>query len=42
MAANAAIGFIAAALMYFSRMARAYEMIIIGRLIVGFHCGKQN
>ena len=42
MTVNAAIGFVAAALMYFSKTARAYEMVIVGRLLVGFHCGKSN
>ena len=40
MAVNSVIGFVAAALMFFSKMAAAYEMIIVGRLLVGFNCGK--
>ncbi|XP_076438874.1 solute carrier family 2, facilitated glucose transporter member 1-like isoform X2 [Babylonia areolata] len=38
-ALNAVIGIVAAALMFFSKMAGAYEMIIVGRLLVGFCCG---
>ncbi|XP_048242743.1 glucose transporter type 1-like [Haliotis rufescens] len=36
---NAVIGIGAAALLYFGRMAATYEMIIVGRLVVGFNCG---
>ncbi|XP_046364522.1 glucose transporter type 1-like [Haliotis rufescens] len=36
---NAVIGIGAAALLYFSRMTASYEMIIVGRLVVGFNCG---
>ncbi|KAK7443983.1 hypothetical protein BaRGS_00040431, partial [Batillaria attramentaria] len=39
MAVNALIGFVAAALMYFSHLAKSYEMIIVGRLLVGLNCG---
>ncbi|KAK7096145.1 hypothetical protein V1264_005480 [Littorina saxatilis] len=39
MTVNAAIGFVAAALMFFSKMGRTYEMIIVGRLLIGFNCG---
>lgn len=38
-AVNAIIGVVAAALMFFSKMSGAYEMIIIGRLVIGFNCG---
>ncbi|XP_067653601.1 solute carrier family 2, facilitated glucose transporter member 1-like [Haliotis asinina] len=36
---NAVIGIGAAALLYFGRMAASYEMIIVGRLVVGLNCG---
>ncbi|GFS18430.1 solute carrier family 2 facilitated glucose transporter member 1 protein [Elysia marginata] len=36
---NIAIGIVAAVLMFVSKTAKSYEMIIIGRLIVGIHCG---
>nr|ANV20786.1 solute carrier family 2 facilitated glucose transporter member 1 protein [Pteria penguin] len=36
---NNAFGFGAAALMFFSREARSYEMIICGRFLIGFNCG---
>ena len=42
MAVNAIIGFVAAALMYFSKMAEAYEMIIVGRLLIGFNSGRSS
>ncbi|OWF39797.1 glucose transporter type 1-like [Mizuhopecten yessoensis] len=36
---NNAFGIGAAALMFFSRMAWSYEMVIVGRFLVGFNCG---
>lgn len=36
---NNAFGIGAAALMFFSRMAWSYEMMIVGRFLVGFNCG---
>ena len=37
---NTFFGILAGGLMGFSSVADSYEMIIIGRLIVGFHCGE--
>ena len=37
---NSAFGFGGAALMFFSREANSYEMIICGRFLIGFNCGK--
>ena len=37
---NTAIGLLGTALMALSKMAASYEMLIIGRLIVGFNCGQ--
>ncbi|XP_030842993.1 solute carrier family 2, facilitated glucose transporter member 1 [Strongylocentrotus purpuratus] len=39
MLANNLIAFVGAALMGFSKMANSYEMLIIGRLIIGINCG---
>nr|XP_054768427.1 solute carrier family 2, facilitated glucose transporter member 1-like [Lytechinus pictus] len=39
MLANNLIAFVGAALMGFSQMAASYEMLIIGRLIIGINCG---
>ncbi len=36
---NTLFGLLGGALMGFSMTADSYEMIIVGRLIVGFHCG---
>ncbi|XP_035829267.1 solute carrier family 2, facilitated glucose transporter member 1-like [Aplysia californica] len=36
---NTTFGIVAAVLMYFSRLAGAYEMIIVGRFLVGINCG---
>ncbi len=36
---NNATGILGAALMAFSKAAQSYEMLIIGRLIIGFNCG---
>lgn len=36
---NDATGILGAALMGFSKAAHSYEMLIIGRLIIGFNCG---
>nr|KAI8752096.1 solute carrier family 2; facilitated glucose transporter member 1-like isoform X1 [Biomphalaria glabrata] len=36
---NVVPGIIGAVLMYFSVLAESYEMIIVGRLIIGFNCG---
>ncbi|XP_059144226.1 solute carrier family 2, facilitated glucose transporter member 3-like isoform X2 [Physella acuta] len=36
---NTMTGVCAAALMYFSYLAEAYEMIIVGRFVVGINCG---
>ncbi|XP_025082645.1 glucose transporter type 1-like isoform X1 [Pomacea canaliculata] len=39
MAISAVVGVVGAALMYFSKQAAAYEMIIVGRLVIGFSSG---
>lgn len=39
---NNIIGAAAAVLMYFSRTAGTYEMIIAGRLVVGVNCGNKS
>lgn len=36
---NILLGIVAAVLMFASKDAKSYEMIIIGRLIIGVHCG---
>ncbi|BFZ25739.1 hypothetical protein BsWGS_28778 [Bradybaena similaris] len=36
---NTVFGIVAAVLMYFSRVADSYEMIVVGRFVVGFNCG---
>lgn len=41
MAISAVVGVVGAALMYFSKQAAAYEMIIVGRLVIGFSSGAQ-
>ena len=40
--ANTAFGILAAILMFFSKMAGSYEMIIIGRFFIGVNCGMQD
>ncbi|CAL1538109.1 unnamed protein product [Lymnaea stagnalis] len=37
--ANTSIGIVGGALMYFSCLASSYEMIIVGRFVIGFNCG---
>lgn len=39
---NNIIGISACVLMYLSRTALSFEMIIVGRLIVGVSCGKND
>ncbi|KAH9509590.1 Solute carrier 2, facilitated glucose transporter member 1 [Bulinus truncatus] len=36
---NAVPGIIGSVLMYFSVLAKSYEMVIVGRLVIGFNCG---
>ena len=36
---NSAFVFIAAALLGFSKMARSYEMLIVGRFVIGLNSG---
>jgi SP family facilitated glucose transporter-like MFS transporter 1 len=36
---NNATGILGAILMAFSKAAQSYEMLIIGRMIIGFNCG---
>ena len=40
MLVNCVFGIVAAVLMSLSYFANSYEMIIIGRFIVGINCGK--
>ena len=37
---NAFFGIAAGLMMGFSKMAGSYELLIIGRLVVGFSCGE--
>ena len=37
---NNIIGISACALMYFSHDAKSYEMVIVGRILVGISCGR--
>ena len=37
---NSIFGIVSGLLMGFSKLAASYEMLIIGRLVVGFNCGK--
>ena len=39
---NTGIGIVAGALMGFSELAGSFEMVIIGRIVVGFNCGKYH
>lgn len=39
---NNVTGIVGAALMAFSKAAQSYEMLIIGRLIIGFNCGAST
>ena len=40
MLANNVVAFAGAALMGFSKMAGSYEMLIVGRLVIGINCGR--
>lgn len=37
---NDFVGLVGAALMGLSHMATSFEMLIIGRLVIGYNCGK--
>ena len=37
---NDVIGILGAALMGFSSMAGSYELLIVGRLVIGYNCGQ--
>ena len=39
---NDVIGILGAALMGFSSMAESYELLIVGRLVIGYNCGESR